>query len=109
MSLQKFYTTKILYYENLEPYGSLLWIANILYSLIFSRVKSFADFADLRITTKILSLNFCNSLQHFSYLQKIYPGSCKIHKSTKIFTLKILGYIALYTGNQEGEKFLQFY
>ena len=35
------------------------------------------------------------SVQHFSYPQKFCLGSCKIHKSTKIFTLETLGYTVL--------------
>ena len=39
------------------------------YSLIISRVKIFADLADLQITTKILSLNFCPPLKFSAALQ----------------------------------------
>ena len=41
----------------------------ILYSLIISRVKFFADFKDFLKTTKNLTLNFCLPLQFNTVLQ----------------------------------------
>ena len=72
------------------------------YSLNFSRVKIFADFAVLSQTVKILTLKYLSkhtfSLRNALSLQKFYLGIKKSGSTTKLFTLeKFRLYGILYT------------
>ena len=73
----------------------------LLYSLNFSRVKIFTDFAVLSQTVKILTSKYLSkhtfSLRNTLSPQKLYLGIKKSGSTMKLFTLKNLGYMVYCT------------